>query len=138
MGMPQVPVTAKFIDLQGAVSAVWMKFFQALVAQARVGMIDAPTITVDASKGSVFDVTLGGNRALAAPLYPTDGQLITIRLKQDGTGGRTVTWDASFHFGTDVAMPTLTTAAGKTDQVEFRYNAGTAAWECVRVARGYP
>lgn len=138
MAFPIVPVQAKFLDGVGSVASTWMKFFQALVLPVRVALADAATLTLDASKGSVFDITLGGNRAVAAPLNPTDGQTILLRLTQDATGSRTVSWNAAFHFGTDLPTPTLTTTAGKTDHVEFTYNAGRSAWECVRITRGYP
>lgn len=136
MAMPQVPVQATFLGPLGAVSAIWMKFFQALVSVAQVRIQDAPTITIDAGRGSVFDVTLGGNRTLAAPVSGTDGQTIRLRIRQDGAGSRTVTWNAAFHFGTTGA-PTLTTAPGKTDFVDCTYNAGNAAWECLAYVRGY-
>lgn len=135
MALPIVPVQAKFVDAMGAVASTWMKFFQALVAPARVGLADGATITIDASKGSVFDVTLGGNRTIAAPTNGIDGERITLRIRQDATGSRTVTWNAVFHFGA-AGSPTLSTAAGKTDILDFIYNAQNAAWECVTIGKG--
>lgn len=43
------------------------------IPAAVVNLTDAPTIEIDASEGTDFRVTLGGNRALANPTSPTDG-----------------------------------------------------------------
>lgn len=88
---------------------------------AVVSLTDAATINTDASLGAVFRVTLGGNRTMAAPTNPVDGQQISYEIKQDATGSRTLTWNAAFVFSGGTA-PTLTTTAGITDVVTFRYN----------------
>ena len=49
------------------------------------------------------------------------GQFISILVIQDGTGSRTLTWNAVFEFAADTA-PTLTTTANKGDVFVFRYN----------------
>jgi hypothetical protein len=102
-------------------------------------LTDAATITVDASQGNDFYVTLGGNRAIAAPLNPADGQNIIFELIQDGTGSRTVTWTSGaggYAFGNGTA-PVLSTAAGATDQVGFRYSARKAQWLALGGNGGY-
>ena len=58
---------------------------------------------------------------MAAPTNSTTGQFISILVIQDGTGGRTISWNAVFEFTTDTA-PTLTTTAAKGDIFVFRYN----------------
>jgi hypothetical protein len=84
-------------------------------------LTDQATITWDASTQDVCKVTLGGNRTLAAPTNNTTGQFISILVIQDGTGSRTLTWNAVFEFKDDTA-PTLTTTAAKGDVFVFRYN----------------
>ena len=84
-------------------------------------LTDQATITWDASTQDVCKVTLGGNRTLAAPTNNTTGQFISILVIQDGTGSRTLTWNAVFEFAEDTA-PTLTTTANKGDVFVFRYN----------------
>ena len=84
-------------------------------------LTDQATITWDASTQDVCKVTLGGNRTLAAPTNNTTGQFISILVIQDGTGSRTLTWNAVFEFAADTA-PTLTTTANKGDVFVFRYN----------------
>ena len=84
-------------------------------------LTDGATINWDASTQDVCKVTLGGNRTLAAPTNNTTGQFISILVIQDGTGSRTLTWNAVFEFAADTA-PILTTTASKGDVFVFRYN----------------
>lgn len=100
-------------------------------------LTDGATITIDASTGNHFRVTLGGNRTMAAPTNPTDAQLITLEVIQDGTGSRTLTWNSVFAFGTDVPSPTLTTTASKRDFLSFKYNSTAVKWYCLGVVKGY-
>jgi hypothetical protein len=105
-----------------------------------VSLVDGANIAVDASLGysirSTYTVTLGGNRTIDAPSSPTSGQMIVFRLKQDGTGGRTVTWDAIYRFSSDIPTPTLSAAAGYTDYVSFMYNAADVKWDVIGVNIG--
>lgn len=100
-------------------------------------LTDGATIATDASLGTVFTVTLGGNRTIATPTNPRDGKRILYRLKQDGTGSRTVTWGAGFRFGSTYPAPTLSTTAGYTDYIEFVYNSTDARWDCIDYALGF-
>ena len=84
-------------------------------------LTDGATINWDASTQDVCKLTLGGNRTLAAPTNNTTGQFISILVIQDGTGSRTLTWNAVFEFASDTA-PTLTTTANLGDVFVFRYN----------------
>ena len=82
---------------------------------------DQATVTWDASTQDVCKLTLGGNRTLAAPTNSTTGQFISILVIQDGTGSRTLTFNAVYEFASDTA-PTLTTTANLGDVFVFRYN----------------
>ena len=84
-------------------------------------LTDQATVTWDASTQDVCKLTLGGNRTMAAPTNNTTGQFISILVIQDGTGSRTLTWNAVFEFKDDTA-PTLTTTASLGDVFVFRYN----------------
>ena len=77
---------------------------------------DAATITFDLSN-SLHTVTLGDNRTLALS-NETVGQTFVIRLVQDATGSRTVTWFSTIKWAGGSA-PTLTTTANKTDVFGF-------------------
>jgi hypothetical protein len=88
---------------------------------AEATLTDEATITWDAETQDVAKVTLAGNRTLSAPTNGTNGQFISILVIQDGTGSRTLTWNAVYEFKDDTA-PTLTTTASKGDVFVFRYN----------------
>ena len=84
-------------------------------------LTDQATVTWDASTQDVCKLTLGGKRTLAAPTNSTTGQFISILVIQDGTGSRTLSFNAVYEFASDTA-PTLTTTANLGDVFVFRYN----------------
>ena len=86
-------------------------------------LTDGSTVSWDVIASPVAKVTLAGNRTLAAPsgTSPAAGQFISLLIIQDGTGSRTLTWNATYEFKEDTA-PTLTTTASKGDLFVFRYN----------------
>ena len=84
-------------------------------------LTDAATITWDTNSGQVSKVTLAGNRTMAAPTNLQDGAFYSILVQQDGTGSRTLTFNAVYEFAEDTA-PTLTTTANLGDLFVFRYN----------------
>jgi len=88
---------------------------------SETALTDQATVTWDASTEDVAKVTLAGNRTLAAPSNGTTGQFISLLIIQDGTGSRTLTWNAVYEFASDTA-PTLTTTANLGDVFVFRYN----------------
>ena len=84
-------------------------------------LTDGSSITWNAETQDVAKVTLGGNRTIGAASSATTGQFISLLVIQDGTGSRTLTWNAAYEFAADTA-PTLTTTAAKGDLFVFRYN----------------
>ena len=85
-------------------------------------LTDGATVTWDVTASPVAKVTLGVNRTLALPSNPLgSGQYASLLVIQDGTGSRTLTWNAAYEFKDDTA-PTLTTTASKGDLFTFRYN----------------
>ncbi len=110
------------------------------VANNAVGaLIDGATISCDISEADVFDVTLGGNRTInfTGGSTATDGKKVLLRIKQDGTGGRTLTWGTGARFGTDITAITLSAAAAKTDVIGIVYNHAATSFDVVAFARGY-
>jgi hypothetical protein len=89
--------------------------------------IEEATLSFDATQdwdvraSPVAKVTLTANVTFDAPSNPTTGQFISIVCIQDGTGSRTIAWNAVFEFATDTA-PTATTTASLGDMFNFRYN----------------
>jgi hypothetical protein len=86
-------------------------------------LTDAATIVWNVINSPVAKVTLGASRTLAAPsgTTPAAGQFVSLLIIQDGTGSRTVTWNAAYEFAADTA-PTLTATANLGDLFTFRYN----------------
>ena len=71
----------------------------------------------------LFKVTLGGNRTLG--VLTSGGvavHFISLLIIQDGTGSRTVSFNAAYEFAEDTVPPTLTTTALKGRPFVFRYN----------------
>ena len=89
--------------------------------------LEEATLSFDATQdwdvraSPVAKVTLTANVTFDAPSNPTTGQYISIVCIQDGTGSRTIAWNAVFEFKDDTA-PTATTTASKGDMFTFRYN----------------
>jgi len=85
-------------------------------------LTDGATVAWDVSTSPIAKLTLGGNRTLSAPTNAVgSGQYISLLVIQDGTGSRTLTWNAVYEFTADTA-PTLTTTANYGDLFTFRYN----------------
>ena len=81
-------------------------------------LTDAASITSDFAKGNNFLVTLGGNRTLAAPSNAVAGQSGSIYVIQDGTGSRTLAYNAAWQF-VSATVPTLSTGAGDVDMLVY-------------------
>jgi hypothetical protein len=73
--------------------------------------------TINLANGTVQYLTLTGNCTYTFPT-PVAGKSFTLIQKQDGTGGRTVTWPASVDWPGATA-PTLTSTASKADKFVF-------------------
>ena len=95
--------------------------FTAAAVAPEATLTDASTVTWNALTQSVAKVTLGGNRTIGLASGGVSGAFISILVIQDGTGSRTVTWNAAYEFTANTA-PTLTTTANLGDLFVFRYN----------------
>ena len=95
--------------------------FTAAALNAEIALSDGGSISWNALTQPVAKVTLGGNRTLGAASGGVAGQFISLLVIQDGTGSRTLTWNAAYEFASDTA-PTLTTTASLGDLFVFRYN----------------
>jgi hypothetical protein len=85
---------------------------------------DGATVTFNMSSSNVHTVVLADNRTLAVSNVSV-GQAFIIRLVQDGTGSRTVTWFSTIKWAGGSA-PTLTTTLNKTDVFGFLCTASNA------------
>jgi hypothetical protein len=87
---------------------------------ASVALTDAATIAIDASDGSFFYALLGGNRVLGNPTNLVNGQKLTVKVKQDGTGSRLLTYGSKWAF--PGGAPTASTAANAIDVINGVYD----------------
>jgi len=95
--------------------------FTAMAYFPEATLTDQATIAWNVLTSPVAKVTLGANRTLGAATGSQAGQFVSLLIIQDGTGSRTVTFNAAYEFKDDTA-PTLTTTAAKGDLFVFRYN----------------
>jgi hypothetical protein len=92
--------------------------------------------TIDLAGGSVQALTLTGNVTFTFPTV-TAGRSFLLVLRQDATGGRTVTWPTSTNpvrwpGGT---APTITSTASRTDL--FGFTADGTRWYGRTIAQNY-
>ena len=95
--------------------------FTAMAYFPEATLTDSSSIDWNVLTSPVAKVTLAGNRTLNAATGAQAGQFVSLLIIQDGTGSRTVTFNAAYEFKDDTA-PTLTTTASKGDLFVFRYN----------------
>ena len=95
--------------------------FTAMAYFPEATLTDGSSIDWNVLTSPVAKVTLAGNRTLNAATGAQAGQFVSLLIIQDGTGSRTLTFNAAYEFKDDTA-PTLTTTASKGDLFVFRYN----------------
>ena len=95
--------------------------FTAAALNPEATLTDASTISWNVLTSPVAKVTLGANRTLGAGTGGVAGSFQSLLVIQDGTGSRSLTFNAAYEFKDDTA-PTLTTTANKGDLFVFRYN----------------
>jgi hypothetical protein len=81
-------------------------------------------------------VTLTGNVTFTFA-GAVDGQRLILEIIQDATGSRTITWPASVVFGADITAYVPSTTGSLRDFVGLLYNATSAKYYIVSIARGY-
>jgi len=80
-------------------------------------LTDAATIAWDLAVGQTSQVTLGGNRTLGAPTNQLANTYYSLRVVQDGSGSRTLAYNAAYKGVTGIV---LSTAANAIDHLVFR------------------
>lgn len=79
----------------------------------------ASTVPIDLSSGINFEITLTGDCVFEAPTNAKPGQSGHIRVVQDGTGNRTISYDYGYEFAGGNA-PVLSTTAGAEDLLFYK------------------
>jgi hypothetical protein len=83
-------------------------------AATYVALAPGATVNIDLSTGINFTLAMGGNYTLAAPTNAKEGQSGNILITQDGTGSRTLAYNAIFK-PVGGSAPVLSTAANARD-----------------------
>lgn len=81
-------------------------------------LTDQAAIDWDLALGGAAQVTLGGDRTLNAPTNMVDGARYRLKVIQDGTGTRLLTWNAVYRFPGGVD-PCLSAAINCIDILQF-------------------
>ena len=82
-------------------------------------LTDAASISWTLAQNQVCSVTLAGNRTLANPTdTPKDGAVYILIVKQNGTGGYTLSYGSTYKFPGGTA-PTVTSGANKVSVLTF-------------------
>jgi hypothetical protein len=109
-GIANGTVTINNISLSGSINP-------GTVNVASQTLTDGATINWNIAQGPVASVTLGDNRTIAAPTNLKVGTFI-LHVYQDGTGGRTLTWNSIFKWPAAIT-PSLTATPNAHDMFSF-------------------
>jgi hypothetical protein len=90
--------------------------FTGAVMTQKVASSVSGGVALNFSQSNVFELTLAGNTTLNAPTNVTAGGVYFIVVKQDATGGRTLTFDSAFKF-TSGSSSTVTATASAVDML---------------------
>ncbi len=107
-------VTLAASDVTNAADVTGQNTFLKTAAATVQAITWAATVTLDLTQGNDAAITLGGNTTMANPSAMTRGSSGHIKLTQDATGTRTITWGSWWKFGS-AGTPALSTAAGAVD-----------------------
>ncbi len=90
--------------------------FNAPIASAT----DGATVEFNFAVSKEWQVTVAGSRTVTM-INPDPGDFVLVKIIQDATGSRTITWPASVKWAGGSA-PTLTITASKADMIYFYYD----------------
>lgn len=133
---PVVSMTQSNTTTNGWLSSTdWNTFNNKVSVAPRINSTaSSASITINADTTDQYNVTaLAVGTTFNAPTgSPTDGQKLTIRIKDNGTP-QTIAWNAIFRvIGTTLFT---TTVANKTFYVGCIYNAADTKWDVISVAQ---
>jgi hypothetical protein len=101
-------------------------------------LTDATSIAVDATKfipGSIGEVVITANRTLANPTGAIDGQQLTFRIRQNATGGFTLSLDTKYRFSDAVPSLTVNATPHKTTYLTVRYDGTDDMFDVIQTAQ---
>lgn len=114
--------TKQYVDTNISSITTDINVFSASQSIAPHTLLDQATIVVDAALSNNFRLQLSGNRQMGVPTNLADGMVINFYIKQDGVGGRTLTFPAIYDFGI-AGHPILSPTPSGKDLVSCYYDA---------------
>lgn len=96
---------------------------------AWITLTAGPIVVTPAALGRNFRVFLSEDTLIEAPHAAHDGQLITWRLEQDGTGGHTVTLNSTGFVVRGASSFAVDETAGAVTFLKAQYDADGGIWE---------
>lgn len=106
------------------------------ITRRTVTTTQSATPAIDTDNGDIFTIT-GLAQAITSMTSsltgtPNDGDLIEIRITDNGTG-RAITWGTSFESTGNVTLP-VTTVASTILRIGLEWNAAASKWDCIALA----
>jgi hypothetical protein len=74
---------------------------------------------------------------MGTPVNPANGPEIIFQVTQGPGGSFTLGWDDGYEFSVGLPQPTLSTAAGQTDVLDFVYNQALGRWLLAAFVNGF-
>jgi hypothetical protein len=93
-------------------------------------------ITVNVTGYGIIDLTLTGNTTLNLT-GGNDGQPITLRVRQDVNGSRSITFGSSIRFSNDLQTLALSIGPFALDYITLRYNQADNKYDLLAFNRGF-
>lgn len=113
------PPSDPFSVEPASVTGIMKTFFAPKVVE----LVYDSSITIDASTGNMFFLTLTGDCVMFAPVNGVNGEHITLEITSNG---HSVSWRSGWDFG-DPGTPSLS-SGGKSDIVSAYYKTAAASW----------
>jgi hypothetical protein len=118
--------------------AQFERLIDSSVGRIVVPLSYAATITTDLTAGFVFKVTITGNLLLENPTGGVDGTSYMWRIKQDGTGGRTVSLGTKFTIPSSATTPLAwSTDPNAMDMLVAQYDSDADLFYVTAMIPGY-
>lgn len=127
------------LGLSGSVSDMMSTYYRNNGRLFRIKIVPyAASVTLDCRIYDIFEITLTGNITIDFT-GAVNGQKALVKLKQDDTGSRLVTWGSGVAFSADItsAGTTASTGANKRDRYGFEYDGASAKYDMIAYSRGY-
>jgi hypothetical protein len=109
--------------------------FTGAVEPSVITLTDASVVTVVASQGNLFRLTLTGNHQLDIS-GGVDGQLIRVDVIQGAGGPWILSYSSVFDFGS-AGPPTLSTSTGAKDVLGLAYRSSSGKWDVLAFSGGF-